>query len=187
MSTSLGISLNRSRSNSFQRMDTGKRLLSILCLALLSVHSYSQEVIPEVETVIKDDAVYHQPSAEPFTGIVEWYHENYRVGSRKNYIDGKQNGLTELFYDNGQIWVRQNYLDGELNGLSEWFDRNGQLSSRTNYVYGVQDGFREEFSVDGNLIRTMIFRNGELVEENLNPEQAFIAPLQLNDFGEPIC
>jgi len=164
-----------------------KKLLSILCVVLLSSYSYSQEIIPEIETVTRDDVVYHQSSTKSFTGIVEWYHDNYRVGSRKNYIDGKLNGLTELFYDNGQIWVRQNYIDGELNGLSEWFDRNGQLSSRTNYVYGVQDGFREEFSVDGDLIRTMIFRNGELVEENLNPEQAFIAPLQLNDFGEPIC
>ena len=150
-------------------MDTKKKLPSILCLVLLSAHSYSQEVISEAETVTKDGSVYHQPSTEPFTGVVEWYHDNYRVGSRKNYIEGKLNGLTELFYDNGQIWVRQNYLDGELNGLSEWFDRNGQLSSRTNYVYGVQDGFREEFSVNGSLIRTMIFRNGELVEEDLSP------------------
>ena len=150
-------------------MDTEKRLLSIFCLALLSVHSYSQEVIPEVETVIKDDVVYHQPSAEPFTGIVEWYHDNHRVGSRKSYIDGELDGLTELFHDNGQLWVRQNYIDGQLSGLWEWFDRNGQLSSRTNYIDGLQDGLREEFSVNGNLIRSMTFRNGELVEENLNP------------------
>ena len=141
-----------------------KKFLSILCLVLLDSYSYSQEVIPEVETVTKGDLVYHQSSTEPFTGIVEWYHENYRVGSRKNYIDGKLNGLTELFYDNGQIWVRQNYLDGELNGLSEWFDRNGQLSSRTNYRNGKQDGLREEFSVNGDLIRTMTFRNGEVIE-----------------------
>ena len=122
-----------------------KRLLTILCLVLLSSYSYSQEVIPEVETVTKDGLVYHQSSTEPFTGIVEWFHDNHRVGSRKNYIDG------------------------ELNGLWEWFDRNGQLSSRTNYIYGVHDGLREEFSVNGNLIRTMTFRNGELVETNSNP------------------
>ena len=146
-----------------------KRLLTILCLVLLSSYSYSQEVIPEVETVTKDGLVYHQSSTEPFTGIVEWFHGNHRVGSRKNYIDGELDGLTELFHDNGQLWVRQNYIDGELNGLWEWFDRNGQLSSRTNYIYGVHDGLREEFSVNGNLIRTMTFRNGELVETNSNP------------------
>ena len=146
-----------------------QRLLVILSVFLLSVHSYSQEVVPEVETVTKDGLVYHQSSTEPFTGIVEWYHDNHRVGSRKNYIDGELDGLTELFHDNGQLWVRQNYIDGQLSGLWEWFDRNGQLSSRTNYIYGVHDGLREEFSVNGNLIRSMTFRNGELVEENNNP------------------
>ena len=145
------------------------RLLTILCLVLLSSYSYSQEVIPEVETVTKDGLVYHQSSTEPFNGIVEWFHDNHRVGSRKNYIDGELDGLTELFHDNGQLWVRQNYIDGELNGLLEWFDRNGQLSSRTKYIYGELDGLREEFSGNGNLIRTMTFRNGELVETNYNP------------------
>ena len=47
-----------------------KRLLTILCLVLLSVHSYSQGVIPEVETVTKDGLIYHQLSTEPLTGTV---------------------------------------------------------------------------------------------------------------------
>jgi antitoxin component YwqK of YwqJK toxin-antitoxin module len=141
-----------------------KRLLTTLCLVLLSIHSYSQGVIPEVETVTRDGLVYHQLSIEPLTGTVVSFHDNHRVGSRKNYRDGELDGLTELFHNNGQLWVRQNYKDGELNGLWEWFDRNGQLSSRTNYRDGLQDGLREEFSVNGNLIRTMTFRNGEVIE-----------------------
>ena len=122
-----------------------KRLLAILCLVLLSSYSYSQEVIPEVETVTKDGLVYHQSSTEPFTGIVEWFHDNHRVGSRKNYIDG------------------------ELDGLYEYFHENGQLNVRGNYVDGVPDGLFEDFDEDGNLTKTETWENGEVVEYNLNP------------------
>ncbi|SVC25054.1 uncharacterized protein METZ01_LOCUS277908, partial [marine metagenome] len=42
--------------------------LLLLSVFLLSSYSYSQEVIPEIETVTRDGLVYHQSSTEPFTG-----------------------------------------------------------------------------------------------------------------------
>ena len=60
------------------------RLLTILSLVLLSVPSYSQEVIPEVETVTRD-------------GLYEEFYENGQLRFRLNYIDGKRDGLIEFF------------------------------------------------------------------------------------------
>ena len=54
----------------------------ILCGLLLSVHSYSQEVIPEVETVTRDGLIYHQSSTEPLTGIVVSFYENGQLTVR---------------------------------------------------------------------------------------------------------
>jgi len=67
-----------------------KRLLTILCLVLLSVHSYSQEIwIPKL--VERQGIKYEINSTIPFTGISEMFIEG-QLGVRGNYTDGKQDG-----------------------------------------------------------------------------------------------
>ncbi len=117
------------------------RLLTILCLVLLSVHSYSQEVVTGPFLII-DGITYDQNTNEPVTGIVESFHGNGQLSSRGNFIYGKRDGLWEYFYENSQLLGRGNYIDGE------------------------RDGLREIFDEDGNLFRTRTYRNGELVELN---------------------
>ena len=109
-----------------------KKLLTIFCLIFLSSYSYSQEVIPDFETVTREGLVYHKSPTEPFTGIVETF---YRKGKgklhhRENYKDGKREGLWEEFYRKGQLSRRENYKDGKREGLQEVFYRNGQGSRR---------------------------------------------------------
>ena len=96
-----------------------KKILSILCLVLLS--SCSQE--PEVFTgpfVTRDGVKYDQNTNEPVTGIEETFYENGQLSSRSNFIGGELNGLSEEFHENGQLSRRANYTDGELNGLREF-------------------------------------------------------------------
>jgi antitoxin component YwqK of YwqJK toxin-antitoxin module len=147
-----------------------KILLTILCLVLLSVHSYSQEVIPEVETVTRDGLIYHQLSTEPLTGTVVGFYENGRLESRRNYKDGKMDGLQEEFYENGQLHYRENYKDGKREGLYEEFYRRGQLLVRRNYINGkIPDGTIEMFDISGNLSSTSTWKHGVRVELNLDP------------------
>jgi antitoxin component YwqK of YwqJK toxin-antitoxin module len=77
------------------------RLLTILSLVLLSVHSYSQEVIPEVETVTRG-------------GLYEEFYEKGQLRFRLNYIDGKQDGLIEFFDEDGNLWKTNTYRNGKL-------------------------------------------------------------------------
>ena len=116
-----------------------KKLLTILCLVLLSVHSYSQGVITG-PFLLREGIYYHQDTNELVTGTVEYFH------------------------DNGQLQEKGNYKDGEPDGLWEEFHENGQLESRGNFINGEQDGLQEYFDEDGNLIGTLTYRNGELVE-----------------------
>jgi antitoxin component YwqK of YwqJK toxin-antitoxin module len=116
-----------------------KKIITILCLVLLS--SCSQE--PEVFTgpfVTRDGVKYDQNTNEPVTGIEVVFHEN------------------------GQLFIKENYIDGELDGLYETFHVNGQLSSRSNFIDGERDGLSESFDENGNLIETETYRNGVLVE-----------------------
>ena len=145
-----------------------KKLLTILCLVLLSVHSYSQEVITG-HVLIRDGITYHQDTNEPVTGIIQSFHENGQLRRRQNYKDGKRDGLQETFHDNGQLEVRHNYKDGKPDGLWDSFHENGQLWIRGNYKDGKQDGLTEFFDEEGNLSITFTYRNGELVKKNSNP------------------
>jgi antitoxin component YwqK of YwqJK toxin-antitoxin module len=145
------------------------RLLTILYLVLLSIHSYSQEVIPEAETVARNSLMYHQDTNGLVTGTIEGFHENGQLEFRRDYKDGEQVGLYEIFHENGQLEFRSNYIDGELDGLYEYFHENGQLNVRGNYIDGIPDGLFEEFDENGNLTKTETWENGEVVEINPNP------------------
>ena len=127
------------------------KIITTLCLVLLSVHSYSQEIIPEVETVTRD-------------GLYEEFYENGQLSERGTYIDGEFDGLFEKFYEDGLLWVRENYRDGERDGLREFFYINGQLGIRGNYIDGKKDGLWEDFDTNGNLTKTETWENGVLVE-----------------------
>ena len=100
------------------------KIITTLCLVLLSVHSYSQEIIPEVETVTRD-------------GLYEEFYENGQLWWRGNSIDGELDGLCESFHENGQLRWRTNYIDGKLEGPLEYFDRNGNLTKTETYRNGV--------------------------------------------------
>ena len=54
-------------------------------------------------------------------------------------------------------------------GSSVEYHDNGQLEKRGNYKNGKQDGLFEFFNENGNLTSTQTYRNGELVETNLDP------------------
>ena len=124
------------------------KIITILCLVLLSVHSYSQEVATG-PFLIRGDIYYHQDTNEPVTGIVEEFHKNGRLRDRGNYKDGKRDGPFEGFYEDGQLFVRGNYKDGELDGLVEEFYENGQVFIKRNYKNGKLDGPWEMFHKNG--------------------------------------
>ena len=95
-----------------------KKIITILCLVLLSVHSYSQGVIsiPVNQTVTRNGLVYHQLSTEPLTGTVVSFHEDGRLQYRGNFKDGKRDGLLEWFDEEGNLTMTQTWENGELIG-----------------------------------------------------------------------
>ena len=89
------------------------RLLTILCLVLLSVHSYSQEVV-KGPFLIRDGIRYHQDTNKPITGIVESFHDNGQLRTRVNYKEGEQDGLWEWFNEDGNLSMTKTFRNGEL-------------------------------------------------------------------------
>ena len=145
-----------------------KRLLTILCLVLLS--SCSQPDIPSHRLVQNGGLTYEVGSNNPYTGVSSTFDQDGQLERKKEYENGIELSDTIFgYHENGQLAFRGNLVDGKPEGLAETFRVNGQLQGRENYKNGKEDGLWEEFDEDGNLTRTQTFRNGELVEENDNP------------------
>ena len=150
-----------------------KKLLTILCLVLLSSYSYSKEVIPESQgetgsskgpqrvykyKTVRESSYYKKRPYEKF-------YENGQLKSRLNFKNGKPNGFGETYYENGQLELRVNIKDGEQHGLWEQYYENGQLKEKGDYKDGKEDGLWEGFHDNGQLMRRGNFKNGK--EEGL--------------------
>ncbi len=90
------------------------RLLGlVLCGLVLSPYSYSQEVVTG-PFLIRDGITYDQNTNEPFTGIVEEFHDNGQLEMRENFIDGELDGLFEYFDEDGNLTETRTYRNGEM-------------------------------------------------------------------------
>jgi len=76
-----------------------KKLLTILCLVLLSSYSYSYS----------EDIPY------------ETFYENNQLESKGNYIDGTKDGVWERFDDNGQVERNWYFLMGKKVSKRKYF------------------------------------------------------------------
>ena len=121
------------------------KLLTILCLVLLSSYSYSKNIPPEIPSYrlvthggityevdskleIRNHLYYEITTQEPFTGRTAG--KNYRGWLEViNYKNGKKHGLNEWFYNTDQSFIRTHFKNGKRDGLSEMFDENGEIYS----------------------------------------------------------
>ena len=112
--------------------------MTVFCLILLSVYSYSQEVVtgPYFK---KDHITYHLNTNVPVSGIIQSFFPNSsQISKRKTYVDGKWHGPSESFHANGQLRFRINHIDGKQEGLFEFFDKDGNLTDTVTYENGVE-------------------------------------------------
>ena len=148
----------------------------VLCGLLLSACSSPDG---PAESFYENGQLWSRSTIGDEDGVFELFYENGQLRTRENWKNWQKDGLHENFYENGQLQRRGNYkpdpapypdnTGGMQDGLWEIFHENGQLEARANFIDGEQDGLWEEFNEDGNLTETRTYRNGELVEENLNP------------------
>ena len=146
-----------------------KKLLTILCLVLLSSYSYSEDVsyeVPSHRLIENGGVTFEQGSNNPFTGVSIEYHENGQPEEKIYYKNGREVSTTNFdYYENGQLEVRENFKDGEIvNGLWESYYENGQLERRGNIQERKENGLWEYFDEDGNQTETKEYKNGELIE-----------------------
>ena len=55
------------------------------------------------------------------------------------------------------------YFNGKLDGLWYTYRENGKLEFRRDYEYSLLYGIWEEYDEEGNLIKTLTYKDGEVV------------------------
>ena len=80
-------------------------------------------------------------------------------------IDGELTPHIE-YHPNGNVSIKgQKNSKGQQEGIWEGFYPSGNIYRRTSYVEGKEDGIVEFFDEQGNIIKTYVWKNGELIEE----------------------
>ena len=121
-----------------------KKLLTILCLVLLSSYSYSEEI--SLDQPVERDGVYYEVnSATPFTGSVEDFDDNGRLKGRITVKDGQSDGSVKTYYDNSDIKTSGNFKDGKQDGLYEEYyslDSTKNFTNLYNWAQGMSSIIR---------------------------------------------
>jgi len=108
------------------------------------------EVIEETEPELTPYIMYHNNG-------------NVWVKGQKN-SGGQEEGICEWFYKNGNIKIRTPYKGGKQDGIVELFYENGNTKWRIPYKNGMEDGVQECFDEQGNITKTLLWKDGELIE-----------------------
>ena len=92
---------------------------------------------------------YAKGSAEPYTGLVVWYHTNTRRKRLAQFKNGVLDGEQQYWFRNGRRQIVENYQMGSLHGeRSEWFE-DGTMKLEENYEEGRRHDVATEWFPSG--------------------------------------
>jgi len=105
--------------------------------------------------------------------IKYWGNGNVSIKGQLN-SKGEREGIWEFFYENGNIHLRTSYKGGKQDGIVELFYENGNTKWRIPYKEGKADGIAEWFDEQENIIKTQLWKDGELIETTINELTPYI-------------
>jgi antitoxin component YwqK of YwqJK toxin-antitoxin module len=137
----------------------------------------------------------HTRNGKPH-GLWTIYHPDGRTPQIKaTYLDGKLNGMRYSYYANGKIKKEEplkfnllagpvksyfeqgglessgEYRSNRRHGLFTTYFPNGKIHEQGQYLGDKKQGAWKEFNEQGNLLRTLIFKAGNLVETREEPQK----------------
>lgn len=104
------------------------------------------------EGQFKDDVPY---------GTFKYYHENGKLKSVTDFIQGVHKVKTTIYYDNGHKASEGSYIDQQKDGVWNYYNQNDILVKVEGYNAGSRHGLWKTYSPeDGVLLEECEFANG---------------------------
>lgn len=89
-----------------------------------------------------------------------------------DYRDGLKTGKWKLYYDTGELAIEETYYEGKREGLFQSFYHSGQPISEGQYRDGKREGRFNVFDNSGKLVKTMLFKDDVLIDEEVFEKEA---------------
>ena len=100
---------------------------------------------------------------------------NSMSGKSETYINGKlftiiqmknflPEGEAKMFYPSGKLLSVSIFKNGKMNGVIKMYYENGKIGAVYNIKDNIQDGKAIEYDEDGNVIRKVLYKNGEIIK-----------------------
>ena len=100
---------------------------------------------------------------------------NSMSGKSETYINGKlftiiqmknflPEGEAKMFYPSGKLLSVSIFKNGKMNGVIKMYYENGKIGAVYNIKDNIQDGEAIEYDEDGNVIRKVLYKNGEIIK-----------------------
>lgn len=99
-----------------------------------------------------------------FQGPYNCYYENGNPESELFYVNNWSEGEQKRYYPNRQLRSVGNYENDNLEGIYKEYYQNGILKEESNCKNGEYHGNFYNYDEDGNLIKTLVFNNGQIVD-----------------------
>ena len=100
---------------------------------------------------------------------------NSMSGKSETYINGKlftiiqmknflPEGEAKMFYPSGKLLSVSIFKNGKMNGVIKMYYENGKIGAVYNIKDNIQDGEAIEYDEDGNVIKKVLYKNGEIIK-----------------------
>ncbi|HEX6891815.1 MAG TPA: hypothetical protein VF141_14010, partial [Chryseolinea sp.] len=91
------------------------------------------------------------------------------VMSTANYVNGEPDGLHHFFFEDGTLQIEGLIVKGKREGPWKWYHQNATLESSVDFKEGKKEGTQHFYLDDGTLTRTEVYKQGALVENQIEP------------------
>ncbi|ACZ11766.1 toxin-antitoxin system YwqK family antitoxin [Sulfurospirillum deleyianum] len=164
-----------------------KWILSLLCSALMLFASERYYGVEDLD-VREDGTLLETQTKKPANGVGQFFYESGQVKSQTPFKNGLREGLGKTYYESGHLrsetpfvndkieGLKKEYYESgvvqteiqfkndEANGLAKFYYPTGALQGETPFSNNKANGVAKLYSPSGKLMRTIEFKEGEVVK-----------------------
>lgn len=133
---------------------------------LFTMQIKDSKVITESQKTINENIIkmiYIVNDIDTDSGLMETY-INGKLGAIMRMKNSLPNGEAKMFYPSGKLLSVSIFKNGKMNGVIKMYYENGKIGAVYNIKDNIQDGEAIEYDEDGNVIRKVLYKNGEIIK-----------------------
>ena len=121
--------------------------LFILVLSIIVLFSSCEYFLLKKSSGESPGTINSNGENKKFTGTRESHHENGKLSSSVEYVEGVRNGMAREYYENGTLKLEMRYENGKKQGKVTSYDEKGRLARESFYLDDELDGVRKIYSM----------------------------------------